>query len=151
MPRAREVSCRPFARTSRRANSSRRRHACGSTRTRFATASTGSARSALSHETVAFGVEALARLSHRGGLDADGKSGDGAGLLIQVPQRLIGGDFGVVVLFEWDLRARSTMTDAIESCGLDLIDWRTVPVDVESLGARAKATMPAIWQGIIAR
>ncbi|TMG62335.1 MAG: hypothetical protein E6H86_10540, partial [Chloroflexi bacterium] len=41
----------------------------------------------LGHEAVALGVQALARLAHRGGLDADGKSGDGAGLLIQVPHR----------------------------------------------------------------
>jgi len=43
----------------------------------------------LGHDAVALGVQALARLAHRGGLDADGKSGDGAGLLIQVPHRLL--------------------------------------------------------------
>ena len=44
----------------------------------------------LGHDSVALGVQALARLSHRGGLDAEGKSGGGAGLLIQVPHRLLG-------------------------------------------------------------
>jgi len=55
-----------------------------------------------SHRVIEIGVTALARLSHRGGLDADGKSGDGAGLMIQIPRLLFGDDVAVVVLFEWD-------------------------------------------------
>ena len=96
------------------------------------------------HEAVALGVRALARLAHRGGLDADGKSGDGAGLLIQVPERLLGGRFGVVVLFEWDGRARELVEQHLKVAA-----WRSVPVDVDSLGERARATMPAIWHGLI--
>src|SRR5689334_15916238 len=98
----------------------------------------------LGHEAVALGVTALARLAHRGGLDADGKSGDGAGLLIQVPERLLGGKLAVVVLFEWDSRAR----DMVEQ-HLKVAAWRPVPVDVDSLGERARATMPAIWHGLV--
>jgi glutamate synthase domain-containing protein 2/glutamate synthase domain-containing protein 1/glutamate synthase domain-containing protein 3 len=105
----------------------------------------------LGHEAVALGVQALARLSHRGGLDADGKSGDGAGLLIQVPKRLLGGDFAVAALFEWDARARDIVADAIAARGLQLLEWRAVPIDADSLGERARATMPAIWHGLIAR
>ena len=105
----------------------------------------------LGHGAVAMGVEALARLSHRGGLDADGKSGDGAGLLIQVPHRLLGGDVAVAALFEWDERARDVVAEALATGGLQLREWRKVPVDNESLGARAQATMPAIWHGLIAR
>jgi glutamate synthase domain-containing protein 2/glutamate synthase domain-containing protein 1 len=105
----------------------------------------------LGHESVSLGVQALARLSHRGGLDADGKSGDGAGLLIQVPHRLLGGEFAVAVLFEWDARARAIVAESIERNGLTLAGWRAVPVDPESLGERARATMPSVWQGLIAR
>jgi glutamate synthase (ferredoxin) len=105
----------------------------------------------LGHEAVALGVQALARLSHRGGLDADGKSGDGAGLLIQVPQRLVGGDFAVAALFAWDDRARAIVNESAAASGLDLREWRPVPIDVESLGERARATMPVIWHGLIAR
>jgi glutamate synthase (ferredoxin) len=105
----------------------------------------------LGHEAVSLGVQALARLSHRGGLDADGKSGDGAGLLIQVPRRLVGGDVAVAALFEWDERARAIVAGAIASTGLALTDWRAVPVDPESLGDRARATMPTVWHGLIAR
>ncbi|HEY3196193.1 MAG TPA: glutamate synthase central domain-containing protein, partial [Candidatus Dormibacteraeota bacterium] len=103
------------------------------------------------HEAVSLGVQALARLSHRGGLDADGKSGDGAGLLIQVPRRLIGDDLAVAVVFEWDEQARSIVAESVAATGLQLLAWRAVPVDVESLGERAKATMPNIWHGLIAR
>jgi len=98
----------------------------------------------LGHEAVALGVQALARLAHRGGLDADGKSGDGAGLLIQVPDRLLGGRCAVVVLFAWDGRARGVVEQHLQ-----VAEWRRVPIDIDSLGARAKDTMPAIWHGLI--
>ena len=98
----------------------------------------------LGHEAVALGVQALARLAHRGGLDADGKSGDGAGLLIQVPHRLLGGRCAVVALFEWDDRAREVVEQFVK-----VASWRPVPIDRESLGERARATMPMIWHGLI--
>jgi len=105
----------------------------------------------LGHRAVALGALALARLAHRGGLDADGKSGDGAGLLIQVPHRLIGGELAVASLFEWDDRARAVVADAVTESGLRLLAWRAVPVDPGSLGERALETMPAIWHGLIAK
>jgi glutamate synthase (ferredoxin) len=105
----------------------------------------------LGHQAVAMGVQALARLAHRGGLDADGKSGDGAGLLIQVPRRLLGGDVAVAALFEWDGRARDIVAESIASSGLRLVEWRKVPVDSDSLGERAQASQPAIWHGLIAK
>ncbi len=101
------------------------------------------------HKAVELGVQALARLSHRGGLDADGKSGDGAGLLIQVPHRLLGGRFAVASLFAWDARARELVADSLAASGLSLLEWRPVPVDPDSLGERARATMPAIWHGLV--
>ena len=103
----------------------------------------------LGHEAVALGVRALARLAHRGGLDADGKSGDGAGLLIQVPARLLGGACAVVALFDWDDRSRSIVEEATGSFGMRIGSWRAVPLDVDSLGERARETMPAIWHGLI--
>jgi glutamate synthase domain-containing protein 1 len=78
----------------------------------------------LGHEAVALGVQALARLSHRGGLDADGKSGDGAGLLIQIPQQLLGGDFAVAALFEWDDRAKDVVAETLAADELQLLEWR---------------------------
>src|SRR5579859_440085 len=106
---------------------------------------------ALGHEAVALGVTALARLSHRGGLDADGKSGDGAGLMIQIPHRLLGGQYAVAALFEWDERARPVVAEMLAASGLQLVDWRAVPLEVDSLGQRARETMPTIWHGLIAK
>ena len=101
------------------------------------------------HEAVSLGVLALARLAHRGGLDADGKSGDGAGLLIQVPGRIVGDAYGVVALFDWDERSRNVVEEAVAEHGMRLVGWRQVPVDPDSLGQRARETMPAIWHGLI--
>ena len=101
------------------------------------------------HEAVALGVLALARLAHRGGLDADGKSGDGAGLLIQVPGRILGGAYGVVALFDWDERSRNLVEEAVAEHDMRLVGWRQVPVEPDSLGQRARETMPAIWHGLI--
>src|SRR5437762_1975405 len=105
----------------------------------------------LGHDAVELGARALARLAHRGGLDADGKSGDGAGLLIQVPHRLLGGDHAVVCVFEWDERALPLIAQAMAAAGMEVLEWRRVPVDASSLGERARETMPGIWHGLIAR
>jgi len=104
-----------------------------------------------SHRVVELGALALARLGHRGGLDADGKSGDGAGLLIQVPRRIFGSDVAVAVLFEWVERARRVLASAIEAHGMKLLDWRQPPLDPDALGARARGSMPNVWHGVIAR
>jgi glutamate synthase (ferredoxin) len=102
----------------------------------------------LGHEAVRLGVQALARLSHRGGLDADGKSGDGAGLLIQVPHGLLG-SHAVAVLFEWSPDARGIVEEAVAACDVRVAEWRSVPIEPETLGEKARATMPAIWHGLI--
>jgi len=103
------------------------------------------------HAVVAAGVTALARLAHRGGLDADGRSGDGAGLMIQVPRRLLGNQTAVAVLFDWDSRSRETLAAALASVGMGVADWRLVPVDAGALGEKARSTMPRIWHAIVTR
>src|SRR5207247_10009103 len=92
------------------------------------------------HEAVALGVLALARLAHRGGLDADGKSGDGAGLLIQVPHRLLGGDFAVVCVFESDEQALPLIARAMDNAGMRMLAWRRVPFHPSTAGDHARAT-----------
>jgi glutamate synthase (ferredoxin) len=104
-----------------------------------------------SHRVVELGALALAHLSHRGGLDADGKSGDGAGLLIQVPRRLFGNDTAVAVLFEWDERARPTLEAAIAAQGMRLLEWRRPGLDPAALGEHARSSMPRIWHAVIER
>ena len=105
----------------------------------------------LGHRAVELGVTALARLAHRGGLDADGKSGDGAGLLIQLPRRLVGDDVAVVALFEWDPEARPLVETVFGIAGLRVMRWRKVPINPWSLGDHALRTMPAVWHGIVGR
>src|SRR5215469_8878392 len=85
-------------------------------------------RAAPSHRVVQLGVTALARLSHRGGLDADGKSGDGAGLMIQVPRGIFGAGVAVAVLFEWD-PSRAELAAALAAHGMSVLDWRRAPVE----------------------
>src|SRR5438046_10043457 len=98
----------------------------------------------LGHDAVELGARALARLAHRGGLDADGKSGDGAGLLIQVPGRIVGGAYGVVALFDWDERSRNVVEEAVAEHGMRLGGLRQVPGDPDPRGQRAREPIPAI-------
>ncbi|HEV2962770.1 MAG TPA: glutamate synthase large subunit, partial [Candidatus Angelobacter sp.] len=115
-----------------------------------------------SHEVVDRGLVALQRLAHRGGVDADGASGDGAGLLTGIPQRFIrrcADDlsislphiFGMGMLF-LPLREeeRSKLKRELERLatdrGLRWLGWREVPVNNSVLGSRAAETAPSIWQ-----
>ena len=116
-----------------------------------------------SHDVVSRAIEALRRLEHRGGVDADGASGDGAGLLTSLPtdffraraaeeQITLGELFGVGMLFVPVSRhsdARAAMEDAIGRGKLRLAGWRRVPVNSNALGQRAFETMPEIWQFFI--
>jgi glutamate synthase (ferredoxin) len=104
-----------------------------------------------SHRVVQLGARAAARLSHRGGLDADGKSGDGAGVMIQVPRGIFGRDAAVAVVFEWDPGARRILAAALARHGMGVQDWRQPPLEPESLGERARRSMPRIWHAVITR
>src|SRR5437870_5118577 len=113
-----------------------------------------------SHEIVERALEVLRRLAHRGGVDADGRSGDGAGLLTQIPDSFIrkqarrnGIDlpsvFGLGMVFlpagnENPARAIIQST-ALES-GLRWLGRRSVSCDPDVVGPRARDTLPAIEQ-----
>jgi len=108
-------------------------------------------------------LQALERLSHRGGVDADGSSGDGAGLLTSLPRDffraravedkiLLDEYFGVGMLFAPGSRvtdARAAIEDSIGRSKLRLVGWRKVPTNSNALGRRAFETMPEIWQFFI--
>ncbi|HKD72928.1 MAG TPA: glutamate synthase large subunit [Candidatus Acidoferrum sp.] len=116
-----------------------------------------------SHEILQLSLQALERLSHRGGVDADGASGDGAGLLTSLPVQffraraaeesiVLDEAFGVGMLFAPPTRvadSRSAIEDAIGRSKLRLVGWRRVPVNSNALGQRAFETMPEIWQFFI--
>jgi len=118
-----------------------------------------------SHAVLAQALTAVANLSHRGAVAADTKTGDGAGVLTQVPYALLRRDLGIrerdedigvgMLFLPLDAKARDQAIALVErllrDCGLPLLGWRTVPVDPEALGAHAHATQPSIAQVVVAR
>ena len=115
-----------------------------------------------SHWVVQTAISALARLTHRGAVAADGKTGDGCGLLIKFPGkflRAIGQEqgfnlaerFGVGTVFlSQDAAIAGVAKDAIrvalEDIGLEVAGWREVPTDPSVCGERALRTLPRIEQ-----
>jgi glutamate synthase (ferredoxin) len=105
-------------------------------------------------------LTALARLSHRGGVDSDGSSGDGAGLLTPIPrdfvrkQMLAAGvdlpeEFGMGMAFlpQGGVEAsRAAIEAAANAVELQCLGWRLVPTNVSLLGPGALGTLPVIEQ-----
>ena len=122
-----------------------------------------------SRKIVEKALAGLVNLTHRGGVGADARTGDGAGLLIQIPHGLFGpllaaaefpglgaGDYGVAMVFlppdaAKQTLARDLIAATLAERGLDAILWRDVPVKPEVLGETALATRPAIVQILIGR
>jgi glutamate synthase domain-containing protein 2/glutamate synthase domain-containing protein 1/glutamate synthase domain-containing protein 3 len=113
-----------------------------------------------SYEIIQIALTALERLTHRGGVDADGASGDGAGLLTSLPQKFfrdraqelqieLPEHFGVGFAFlpaAATTEFRAAMEIAADTERLRAIGWRRVPVNLNALGRKALETMPEIWQ-----
>jgi len=106
------------------------------------------------NDILAMALTAVARLAHRGAASND-KSGDGAGVLTQIPHRLLGvGPVERVALGMFFLPqsapARDLAIDLIETVlvglGMSVLGWRVVPVDAGVLGPLAAASQPAIRQ-----
>ena len=106
----------------------------------------------------------LVNLTHRGGVGADPRTGDGAGILLQVPHALFAqefagltpGGYGVAMLFlPRDEQAASNARELIATVaaerGLEIIGWRDVPVDAAVLSVTAEKTRPAIAQVLVKR
>ena len=119
-------------------------------------------------DVVAAGIEALKRLHHRGAVDADGKTGDGAGIHVEIPQEFFKAHIrhqgyeaapgrlavGMCFLPKTDLvaqeRCRSIVETEILSFGYTIYGWRQVPIDISVIGEKANATRPEIEQIMIA-
>ena len=115
-----------------------------------------------SHGVVETAIEALARLTHRGAVAADGKTGDGCGLLLKFPEsflRAVGKELGFTLAKRFAAgtvflsrdkaasdAARNIITQAIGEFGLEVAGWREVPVDASACGEQALATLPRIEQ-----
>ncbi|MEO0765978.1 MAG: glutamate synthase large subunit [Pseudomonadota bacterium] len=121
-----------------------------------------------SRAVVENGIKALKAIWHRGAVDADGKTGDGAGIHVQIPvpffydqiertghapdrDRLMA--VGQVFLPRTDFGAQETCRTIVETevlrMGYYIYGWRHVPVDISCLGEKANATRPEIEQILI--
>ncbi len=113
------------------------------------------------HEVVTRALTALENLEHRGATGADPCTGDGAGILMQIPDALLRGavefelpppgSYGVLMCFlPTDAQARAELEALLERTvlaeGQRLLGWRDVPVDPEQTGAVAGACRPVIRQ-----
>ncbi len=117
-----------------------------------------------SHALVERGLGALVRLAHRGGVDADGRSGDGAGLLVALPKaffrkaaRVVGvglpDEFAVGMVFlqrGQEVQAIDAIRAAVAKFDLSFLGWRTVPSDPSILGPRSRDSLPVVRQCFIA-
>jgi glutamate synthase domain-containing protein 2/glutamate synthase domain-containing protein 1/glutamate synthase domain-containing protein 3 len=100
-----------------------------------------------SREIVDALLEGLYNVRHRGATAADRKTGDGAGVLLPLPEE----GPGIAMVFLRDESAREAIERSCREEGLVPLEWREVPVEVDALGAEAMATMPRIEQLLIAR
>ena len=120
-----------------------------------------------SRKVVDMGVQALKVLYHRGAVDADGKTGDGAGIQLDIPQDFFKeqiersghktNDFpfavGMIFLPRTNFNAQEKSRIIVESeiikGGFKIYGWRHVPLNTKIIGAKAKATLPEIEQVLI--
>src|SRR5258707_14785261 len=124
---------------------------------------------AKSHDIVTQGLQILKNLTHRGATGADPLQGDGAGILIQMPdtflRRVCGrqgltlpaiGQYGVGMVFlpqepASRMACEQEIERAVAAEGQTLLGWRDVPVDNAGLSARTKEVEPVIRQVFVAR
>ncbi len=122
-----------------------------------------------SHRTVEMGLEVLRRLAHRGAAGSDPNTGDGAGILVQIPHRYyeralyhegrelpLAGDYGVAQCFlSRDESKRQlqmkTLAEIVRYHNQKVIGWRDLDIDLRAVGPAARATMPVMKQLFIAR
>ena len=122
-----------------------------------------------SHDVVSAGLQILLNIDHRGAVGADPLVGDGAGILIQIPDALLrdwatgagvdlppAGEYAVAMCFlPQDEAARNLAVEKFEHFlrveKQPLLGWRDVPVTTDGLGAAVLAEMPVIRQAIVGR
>src|SRR5690606_1828704 len=115
-----------------------------------------------SHWLVETAIASLGRLTHRGAVAADGKTGDGCGVLLKKPEkflRAVAKDAGIGLAPQFAagnvfLSRDAAVADAgraeldaqLQREGLIVAGWRELPIDPRACGAEALKTLPAIWQ-----
>ena len=122
-----------------------------------------------SHKTVDQALHIVENLEHRAGKDAEGKTGDGVGIMLQISHRFFKKvtsslgielgeerEYGVgMFFFPQDELARNQAKKMLEIIvkkeGLEFLGWRDLPIHPEQIGARAVEKMPYIVQGFIGK
>lgn len=117
---------------------------------------------------VELGLTALGRLEHRGGTGADSETGDGSGLMIDLPELFVrrtanqlgvalpaAGSFAVGQLFlpqnrEDRMACQAVLEDEVRASSMVVLGWRDVPCRAGALGVIARASQPAVRQCFIA-
>ncbi|RNA67966.1 glutamate synthase large subunit [Alteribacter keqinensis] len=120
-----------------------------------------------SHAIVQNAINILSNLEHRGGQSADVSTGDGAGILTQIPHRFFvkqcdredivlpdEGEYGIGMVFlpedqDTRMKCKAIFEEIIKEEGQTFLGWRTVPVNDSFVGIEAKKTKPAIRQVFI--
>ena len=121
------------------------------------------------HQTVENALKIVENLKHRAGKDADGKTGDGVGILLQISHKFFvkatkelgielgeERDYGVGMFFfpqeEFKRNQAKKMFEVIvEKEGMKFLGWRTVPTEPEKLSEKARECMPCIMQAFVKR
>ena len=122
-----------------------------------------------SHDIITSGLQILVNLDHRGAVGDDPLMGDGAGCLIQIPDRLLRawaegeglalppeGHYAVAMCFlpqdeTYCAEAVQWFERFVAAEGQTMLAWRDVPVDLDGIGERVIASIPTIRQGIVVR
>ncbi len=122
-----------------------------------------------SHETVVNALKIVENLEHRAGKDAEGKTGDGVGILLQISHKFFSKtcnslgiflgkerDYGIGMFFfpQDELKrnqAKKMFEIIVQKEGLEFLGWREVPTNPSLLGQKAASCMPCIMQGFVKR
>ncbi len=122
-----------------------------------------------SHDIVLKGLQILQNLSHRGACGCDSETGDGAGVLIQIPHKFFAkesavlgftlpppGEYGVAMCFLPVERQQRLVCEALvekisREEGVPVLGWRDTPVEGDAIGRVARASQPYIQQFFVAR
>ncbi|SHJ23604.1 glutamate synthase (ferredoxin) [Parasporobacterium paucivorans DSM 15970] len=122
-----------------------------------------------SHKTVEDALKIVENLEHRAGKDAEGKTGDGVGILLQISHKFFqktvsasgifldtARDYGIGMFFfpQDELKrnqAKKMFEIVVRKEGMEFLGWRDVPVNTKEAGSRAQECMPYIMQGFVKR
>src|ERR1700761_2915857 len=122
-----------------------------------------------SHDIIEKGIQILINLTHRGACGCDPETGDGAGLLIQIPHKFFArqaaalgftlppvGEYGIGMVFlpvekYQRLKAEGIIERIIREEGLSLLGWRDTPIQGSAIGREARASQPYIEQVFVGR